>query len=171
MAGYDGGCVPVPADLVLRTNAAPPRGPARRTTILPPAATLVICACRALADRPGRHRAPGRRSPPRRAASPTPSRRDSPVTRQEPGCAPLGVLVIHAVPLQLQLVTRMVRLSNGARPPNVVDRDGALSSRFGIGEGHGRTGMMKTSIHRWVCRSATHPGPGGPPSGGDGTTT
>jgi hypothetical protein len=58
MAGYDGGRVPALADLVLRTNAAPPCGPARRTTILPPAATLVICACRALTDRPGRHRAP-----------------------------------------------------------------------------------------------------------------
>jgi hypothetical protein len=65
----------------------------------------------------------------------------------------------------------MVRLSNGARAPNVVDRDGALSSQFGIGGRHDRTGMMKTSIHRWFGRSATHAGPGGPASPGDGTTT
>jgi hypothetical protein len=74
-AGYDGR-VPALADLVLRTNAAP-RGSAPGTTILPPAATLVICACRAQEDGAGRHRAPDD-GPLRDVRFPTPSRRDSP---------------------------------------------------------------------------------------------
>jgi hypothetical protein len=126
--------VPEPTDLVLRTNAAPPCGPARRTTILPPAATIVVCACPALADRPGWHRDPRTTVPLHDVRlPPTSQRRDSPGTQPEPGCAPLGVPVIHAVSLQLQLVTRKVRPHNGARRPNVVDRDPRRSSRFGIG--------------------------------------
>src|SRR6266568_2673103 len=75
-------------------DATPPCGPVRRTMTRPLVATSVYA--RAMPRRIGRGGTtpPTEGPPPRRAASPYPQRR-GPGVRQEPGCAPLGVLVIH----------------------------------------------------------------------------
>jgi hypothetical protein len=64
------------------------------------------------------------------------------------------VLVIHAVRC-LQLLENGGAAERSAAA-SVVDRDGALSSRFGIGGGHGRTGMK--DVHSplgWPQRDAS----------------
>jgi hypothetical protein len=111
----------------------------------------------ALADRPRvAPRPPDDGPPSRRAASPHFPASRPPGTQPEPGCAPLGVPVIHAVSLQLQLVTRKVRPHNGARRPNVVDRDPRRSSRFGIGAIAGRAEQdqdRQSSLPRPDCHA------------------